>query len=767
MPPPSRRSVSLRVPVQVAAQDAGAGAGRRRFSLVAYTGEAMNLTGFDLPVVIDCATLDARAQMIPALLDHMPFPDTVVGQIDSIGVAAGGLPPVTAGGYFTPTDDPEDLARMVMARADGGYVWQASVGGDPGSEERIEAGASGQANGRTYPGPCYILRGVVLREISFVVLGGDRFTSAIAARHRRTRLRATAMTFEEWLLSLGFADPAALDEIQSTNMRKLYDQEVAEGTIKAPAGATDPNNPPADPNAPPPAPPPPAPPAARGRPVPVQAARPDAEDEMNRRLAANQQRVDRIHEIAAEYPAVRVAANGRQVSLASHAILNKWTPEQTELYAMRAARPSPQAATAPGGSGGADELVPLIAETAVCLSAGLKADGLAKAMTSRRRPDGTTVPVTAAERERVMNVALSAEYRGYGLHSLMDATIRAAGRAYHGARKTNEFVRAALQADHMLRTGQPGTAVTASQGFSTISLSGTLGNVANKAMIQAYDAQMVTWREWVGVRSYGDFKVQTGYRLDMSGAFRKVGQDGELKHVGMTETGYTNKLDTHGAIIALTRQMQINDDLGAFLQIPAGLGRMAAVRVEEGCYVLLLSNTGSFFHANNGNLNSGPGSALSIDALTASETAFGNAVDSNGKPILTMADRILVPTNLRVTADVLYKQTTLVTNGDDLAYYDNPHAGKFRPVSSPYLNNTSIRDQDGAALSGQSSTAWYQFADPAARAAVVIGFLNGQETPTIEDAETDFATLGHQWRGYLDFGVGFEDPKAAQKNAGA
>ena len=86
---------------------------------------------------------------------------------------------------------------------------------------------------------------------------------------------------------------------------------------------------------------------------------------------------------------------------------------------------------------------------------------------------------------------------------------------------------------------------------------------------------------------------------------------------------------------------------------------------------------------------------------------------------------------------------------------------------SPYLNNTAIRDQDGVALSGQSSTAWYQFVNPAVRAAIVVGFLNGQETPVIEDGETDFATLGHQWRAYEDFGVGMEDPTAAVKNAGA
>ena len=86
---------------------------------------------------------------------------------------------------------------------------------------------------------------------------------------------------------------------------------------------------------------------------------------------------------------------------------------------------------------------------------------------------------------------------------------------------------------------------------------------------------------------------------------------------------------------------------------------------------------------------------------------------------------------------------------------------------SPYLNNTAIRDQDGKAITGQSDTGWYLFADPMVRAAIGVAFLNGQRLPTIESSETEFQTLGMQWRGYLDFGVAFEDPTAAEKNAGA
>jgi hypothetical protein len=213
----------------------------------------------------------------------------------------------------------------------------------------------------------------------------------------------------------------------------------------------------------------------------------------------------------------------------------------------------------------------------------------------------------------------------------------------------------------------------------------------------------------------------------------------------------------------------VNDDLGAFLEIPRLVGRMSALRVEEAVFVTLLSNPASFFAVGNRNLLTGAGSALSLSALTTAEATFANQVDSNGKPVLVSPKILLVPTVLKVTAESIFKNDKIEITGstDRTTTNDNPHVGKFRPVSSPYLNNTNLLDQDGAAISGQSSTGYYLFADPGVRAAIAVAFLNGQQTPTIESDETSFNTLGMQWRGYHDFGVGMEDPNAAQRNAGA
>jgi hypothetical protein len=211
-----------------------------------------------------------------------------------------------------------------------------------------------------------------------------------------------------------------------------------------------------------------------------------------------------------------------------------------------------------------------------------------------------------------------------------------------------------------------------------------------------------------------------------------------------------------------------NDDLSAFLAIPQMIGRASRIRVEEAVFALLLSNPSNFWSSGNNNYISGASSALSIDSLTTAKAKFRNQVDPNGKPILVSADVLLGPPELEATIDAIIRTTTII-DGTATALQPNlnPHAGTLRKAISPYLSNTSITDQDGNALSNQSSTAWWLFAKPASSASLAVAFLDGQQTPTIENAETSFDTLGMQWRGYHDFGVGTEETVASVKSLGA
>jgi hypothetical protein len=62
--------------------------------------------------------------------------------------------------------------------------------------------------------------------------------------------------------------------------------------------------------------------------------------------------------------------------------------------------------------------------------------------------------------------------------------------------------------------------------------------------------------------------------------------------------------------------------------------------------------------------------------------------------------------------------------------------------------------------------AYYLLADPNDLPMIEIAALNGRVEPTIETADTDFNTLGTQFRAYSDVGVRVQHPEAAVKADG-
>jgi hypothetical protein len=429
--------------------------------------------------------------------------------------------------------------------------------------------------------------------------------------------------------------------------------------------------------------------------------------------------------------AVRKVCAGKYPDIEAKAIEEGWDATRTELEVLRERRPN-----GPTLQSGGKPVTAAAVEAALCLSV--------------RMPEEK---VLGWYGEPAVEAARSRDLRGMGLHELFFQVIHAAGGHARPGRMTDETIRTAFEADRAIRA--------AGGGFSTISLSGILSNVANKALLEAYTAVEGMATVICAQADVNDFKQVTRYRMTGQGTFEKVGPDGELKHANLTEESYTNQIDTYGKIIALTRQMIINDDLSAFLQIPRILGRQSAIAVEKAVFALLLSNPGGFFSAANKNLQTGAGTALQIASLTTGEELFDNQTDKNGDPILVKSAILLVPTGLKVTAQQLMTETRVneTTTTDKPKPANNPHAGKWQPYASPYLN--------AQGLAGSSATAWYLFANPADVAAMEIAYLRGQRTPTIESGETDFDTLGMKWRGYFDFGVAMQDYRAAVKSAGA
>lgn len=296
--------------------------------------------------------------------------------------------------------------------------------------------------------------------------------------------------------------------------------------------------------------------------------------------------------------------------------------------------------------------------------------------------------------------------------------------------------------------------------FSTTSLPGILSNVANKMLLEGYNYIEDAWRRICKIASVNDFKEHTRYRMTGSFKFLQVGPDGELKHGKLDEMKFGQKADTHGIMFALTRQMIINDDMGAFADIPRQIGMGAAEAIADAVWELLLSNPNNFFSAANKNYLEGADTILDIDGLTKAEILFSEQTKPNGRPVGVIPAILLVPVALKVVAQQLMKSTELneTTTANKARPRSNPHTGKFDVVSSAYLTN--------ALVGGYSTKAWYLFADPNRLSAIEVAFLNGVDRPTVEKTDADFNTLGIQFRGYIDFGVREQDHRGAVRMKG-
>jgi hypothetical protein len=712
-----------------------------RFKITANTGVPMNV-GYELPVVVDMKGMKYRNKTLPVVADHdlsRRIGHTTLVKKDNQLYVEG----IVSSTSKDATEFTADSKR--------GFPFQSSIGADVIEMVELPEGKSKVVNGNKIDGPVFIATKSVLNEITITTLGADSRTSAIAAKKQRISTMKKRKGSTAVIDDPTKDDLAEIEGFQNhvVDTLKLSWDDLSDETAIALHANFDKSQPADDDSEDDDEPTPRRKKSTKKITAkkPKRAVRPveddDDEDEEDDfvqshrvQAAAEVRRINRINAVVKT-----LSAEGTIVKpeLIEAAIADGTSATTFELTARRAARSSAVIHTTKPG----ESMDGQVLECALARQIFSKADWIEKTYN-----------------EKTLTASDAKSMRGIGLHYLIDLSIKAAGQSYTGSRKCNDYIRAALRATRSLNAS----------GYSTISVPNILENVGNKAMIASYEAQETIWKEIAAVRSLSDFKIHSRYMLDALGSYRKIGATGELKHVSLSDAKFTLQGDTYGAILELTRQDMFNDDLMAFEQIPVKLGMMAAIRIEEAVLVLLLSNPSSFFHANNKNLITG-GAALSLTTLGIAEQKFMNQVDSNGKPILHRPDRLLVGTQDATKARNIFTEANVMFGGGDTTVgaqlVNNPHTGKFKPIVSPYLNNTAITDENGAAISGQSATKSYLFCNPALRAALNVGFLNGNQVPTLESSDVDFDRLGMSWRSYHDWGVGMEDPKAAVLDAGA
>lgn len=444
------------------------------------------------------------------------------------------------------------------------------------------------------------------------------------------------------------------------------------------------------------------------------------------RYEREQKRQREIESLVVEALGYR-GADGKAIKAISQQALDEgWDTQKTHLQLLMARRPH---APTPRRD---DIPTPKVLEAALCLACGIKDSVLAK-----DRDYGDEV------------VSRAYPMRERGLRGTIAAALEASGvRVPHGSR---ELYNAILENRHNRHAIQ-------AEGFSTINLPGILGNVANKILLEAFVAVEATYDTIANQADFSNFHTHSIYRLDMMGDFAAVPKDGEIKHGNLGQSSYSNKLDTYGMMLVLTRQDIVNDDLNAFRSLTAQLARKARLAVEKALYGKVMEASDVFYTTGQGNRLTG---ALGITELAAAEAAMVSQADAGGDPIYAMPRYVLVPPGLKSIATSIFLSELLqgATSSTKGQPSSNPFRGRFEVVSSPFLAATTIP--------GYSATTWYLIADPNMLPAFQVAYLDGRRAPTVETQDAEFDTLGLQMRCYWDFGVAQIDYRGAVKSTAA
>lgn len=215
-------------PVAITAgEQEGEKKGPAKFTSSFYTGGAMDIEGWDLPVVIDLAGLK-EANVLVANLDH-----DRTKRVGNFAVANNGKSLVANGTASAATPARDE----VINSASDGYQWQASLEVQPakGGIEEVKKGAKVTVNGQEFAGPIYVTRKGTLKGFAFVSHGADDNTNAsIAASAALSKEKTMKAEVKQWVEAMGF-DPDTLSAEQITNIEADFEGRSGKRTqtIKA------------------------------------------------------------------------------------------------------------------------------------------------------------------------------------------------------------------------------------------------------------------------------------------------------------------------------------------------------------------------------------------------------------------------------------------------------------------------------------------------------------------------------------------------------
>ncbi|MEB1611438.1 ClpP-like prohead protease/major capsid protein fusion protein [Xanthomonas arboricola] len=289
---------------------------------------------------------------------------------------------------------------------------------------------------------------------------------------------------------------------------------------------------------------------------------------------------------------------------------------------------------------------------------------------------------------------------------------------------------------------------------STSDFPALLGDAARRSVLQGYQEVEERFSEFTRAVSVPDFKPTNLVGLGALSDLLPVREGGEHKQGTFSEQSQSMQIITWGRLFTITRQAIINDDLGIFSDVPRKMGQAAKRTLAKAVYDLITKNPKladgkTLFHADHGNLL--PAAGITTESVSAMQARMALQKDADGNIIRVPMKTLLTPVALSGAA--------LTVRAAEYAV-----GGANNQTTPNIVRNTFEVESDGR-LDGADPKAWYGLANSAYVDALVVGYLDGNQTPYLEQHE-GFTVDGVALKVRLDAAPAIADYRGIYKNPG-
>ena len=297
-------------------------------------------------------------------------------------------------------------------------------------------------------------------------------------------------------------------------------------------------------------------------------------------------------------------------------------------------------------------------------------------------------------------------------------------------------------------------------GHAPADFANLLSSTASKSLLIGFNETDETWNRWTRTSTLPDFKRGERTNLSNFGDLDEIPAGGEYKAGTMSDLVEYITAKKYGKKFGIYRETLINDDLDGLSRAPRAMGRAASRKIGDLVYAILTGNptlnqdSTQLFAA--GHSNIGTAGAPSTTTLDEARKLMALQSDpsSSSAGLNIRPAYLIVPVALETTANILRTAEKDPAEGGTTSFNaPNPFVGTFEVVADPRLD-------------ADSAVKWYMAASPTINDTVEVGFVNGQQEPSLESRE-GWDVDGIEYKTRIECGVSPLDFRGMIYNAGA